>query len=955
MPATRNSPKRNRTNGAPAEDRYRQRWRWDSVTWGSHCVDCYPSNCPYRVFVRDGKVIREEQAGAFPVIEPGVPDMNPAGCQKGAMWSQMLYGQERVLYPMKRVGARGSGKWTRVGWDEALSDIADKLIDAIQEVGPESIIRIGEPAEGGTQALICGGALVNRLGGITTDVQAEINDFSPGLYVTYGKFDPASSVDDWFHSELVLIWHANPIYTNIPWYHFIAEARYNGAEVALIAPDYSPSAVHTDFFAPIRIGTDAALALGMCQILIEEGLYHAPFVKEQTDLPLLVRLDTRRFLRASDVDGGRDDQFYWFDTNSSRIVEAPRGTLALGTADPALEGEFEATLADSSRVRVVPAFVLLRELLDREYRPEQGWKVTGVHPDVMRRIARTAARKRTRLLMGWNSGKYYHGDLMERSMALFLALTGNWGKKGTGARSWAVGMFDGMFTTVAKSRPGPEAARQLFGLQQQMLDAIKAEDPTMTDEIAVAEQGYRGARMGGMVPAVFFWYYHCGYRDRWNNAAWNDPSMKRPFDDYVREGIERGWWEGFRTPDEKTPPRVIFEIGSNVLRRTRGGADLLVEELWPKLKLIVTIDWRMNTTGLYSDYILPAAHHYEKPNFCYTTPHVMNLTLSDKAADPPGEALSEWQITLRLAKAIEARAKARNFVEYPARNTTIRLDDLYESLTKHGAVQQDERLLDEMVRDSAVAGTLPEGTTLQTLRKQGFVRFIDWGRTSMALAQASDIKPDETHAPFRWHTEKKQPFPTLTRRAQFYIDHDWFLEAGEALPVHKETPGQGGSYPFLLTSGHPRWSIHSMNMTNRVILETHRGHPFVFINPDDARARGIENDEEVRVRNDVSEMTIAAKISPSVRPGQLIIYNGWEPYQFRSWKGAENVEPGMIKWLHLAGGYGHLQYRTIHWQPVPIDRAVHVDVEKIVSPKKARTAPARRRSQRVAVAAGRRR
>src|SRR3972149_3256579 len=168
MPAQRNG----RKNGHRAEEGYRRRWRGARVTWGSHCVDCYPSNCPFRVFVRDGKVIREEQAGVFPVIEQGVPDMNPAGCQKGAMWSQMLYGQDRVLYPMKRVGPRGSGKWQRVSWDDALADIADKLIHAIQEVGPESIIRIGEPAEGGTQALICGGALVSRLGGIVTDGQA---------------------------------------------------------------------------------------------------------------------------------------------------------------------------------------------------------------------------------------------------------------------------------------------------------------------------------------------------------------------------------------------------------------------------------------------------------------------------------------------------------------------------------------------------------------------------------------------------------------------------------------------------------------------------------------------------------------------------------------------------------------------------------------------------------------
>jgi anaerobic selenocysteine-containing dehydrogenase len=444
--------------------------------------------------------------------------------------------------------------------------------------------------------------------------------------------------------------------------------------------------------------------------------------------------------------------------------------------------------------------------------------------------------------------------------------------------------------------------------------------------------------MGGMVPAVFFWYYHCGYRERWNKAEWNDPSMKRTFDEYVEEGIERGWWEGFRTPDEKTPPQVIFEIGSNVLRRQRGGQDMLLAELWPKLKLIVTIDWRMQTTGLYSDYILPAAQHYEKPNFCYTVPDILTLTLSDKAVEPPGEAKSEWQITLALAKKLEKRAKARGVVEYQSRGFSIRLDNLYNSLTMGGVMAEDERLMDEMVRDTAIAGTLPKGTNLATLRKKGFVRFIDWGRTAMALAQASDLKPDETHAPFRWHTEKKQPFPTLTRRAQFYIDHDWFLEAGEELPVHKETPKQGGDYPFVLTSGHPRWSIHSMNMTSRIILETHRGHPFMSMNPEDARARCIENDEEVRVYNDVSSIQIAVKVAPTVRPGQVIIYNGWEPYQFRKWKGAENVEPGMVKWLHLAGGYGHLQYRSIHWQPVPIDRAIHVDVEKIAPRAKAKAA-----------------
>ena len=115
------------------EDRYRSMWKWDKVTWGSHCVDCYPTNCPYRVYSRNGRVIREEPSGHFGTVEKDVPDMNPAGCQKGASWSQMLDGKERILHPLRRAGERGEGRWNRVSWDEALTEIADAMLERIVE------------------------------------------------------------------------------------------------------------------------------------------------------------------------------------------------------------------------------------------------------------------------------------------------------------------------------------------------------------------------------------------------------------------------------------------------------------------------------------------------------------------------------------------------------------------------------------------------------------------------------------------------------------------------------------------------------------------------------------------------------------------------------------------------------------------------------------------------------
>jgi DMSO reductase family type II enzyme molybdopterin subunit len=915
----------------PVEERYREAIKWQKWTWGSHCVDCYPSNCPFRVYVgKDGEVWREEQAATYGVVEKGVPDFNPAGCQKGVSWHRLLTGKDRVVKPLKRAGPRGSGRWQEVSWDQALTEIADHIIDAIQDQGPESIIRIGEPAEGGTQSLIYGSAVVNQLGGTVTDVQAEINDFSPGIYITFGKFDPAASCDDWFHTDLMLCWQINPAYTSIPWYHFIAEGRYRGAEVVVVAPDFNPTAPHADFYVPVRIGTDVALANAMSQVIIEEGLADWKFVREQTDLPLLVRLDNQRFLRASDVDGGRNDQFYWCDEKTGQIVEAPRGTLALGRKQPALEGVFKAKLADGKTVKVTPVFARLKEMLNRDYTPEKAQAICGTNPEIIRAIARKAAKKRTRMLMGWNSGKYYHGDLMERSMMLVLALTGNWGKKGTGARSWAVGMFDGQFFAPGKPMPGQEITAQAMAGRDQMFQALLAEDPTMTEEIMGHEMSYRGAAMGGTVPPAFFWYYHCGYKEIWNKKTWGDVGMKRTFDDYFREALDKGWFTGTVQPAANQEPRVIFEVGSNLLRRTRGGQNMLLKHLWPKLSCIISIDWRMNTTGLWSDYVLPAAHHYEKPNFCYSTPHIMHLTFSDRAVPPRGESKEEFEIAVELSKKIEERAKARKFVEYKdTHGQPHRLDNMADRMTLNGYYTDSDKVLDEMVRDSVVMGNLPEGTTLDTLRDQGYVRFKDWGMSPMAIGQASDIKDDETHAPFRWHTEKKMPFPTLTRRAQFYIDHDWFLEAGEEFPVHKETPAQGGDYPFHLTSGHPRWSIHSMNMTNAIILNTHRGHPFCYMNTSDAEQRSLQDDEVVELYNDMGTMKVALRITPSVRPGQLIIYNGFEPYQFDEWHDPANVEPGMVKWLAFAGGYGHLRYRGIHWQPVPIDRAIRLDVRKV--------------------------
>jgi DMSO reductase family type II enzyme molybdopterin subunit len=923
-------------------DVYRQKWTWDRVTWGTHLIDCYPGSCLFRVYTKDGVVWREEQAALYPQIEAGVPDMNPRGCQKGSCFSHVMYGPERLRYPLRRVGERGSGNWERISWDAALTDVADGILDAMEEVGPESVIYETGPGNGGiVNGPLPGWRLSRLIGATVLDVNGMNGDFNVGLYETFGKFHFVSSIDDWFHADLILTWHMNPVYTRIPSVHFVYEARYHGTKVVNISPDYNASSIHADLWAPVAPGTDAALALAMCKVIIDEGKMNREFVAEQTDLPLLVRLDTNRFLRQTDLlpadAGARDDQFYVWDESSGAPALAPRETLRL-KVQPALEGTFSVTLAGGERVNVAPALELLRDRL-AEYTPEQAASTTGVPASVIRRIAGMVAdAKRVHILQGWNVNKYYHGDLMERSQALLLALTGNFGRKGTGMRGWNTGQAQ--VGTLVKDHAGIEGFIKLADNALKVEEEQLKEDPTLTEEmLAIRLEQVEAQRRvllpypsGPLtVPAAFYWYWHAGYDEAWNRPEWSDPAMTRPLGEYLQEAVDKGWWDGVALPPPDRPPRVLVEACASTLRRTRGGYKTLRQRLWPKLKLIVDVDVRMSTTALYSDIVLPAAGFYEKTDFRFPVTEVNFLTFTEQAVKPVGEAKPEWEIFSLLARKLHERAGERGIQTVrDAAGREYRLDELAERFSMHGAIREHDgdALAEDIVRDTVRTGALPDRTTLNTFRKQGIVRFTGLGSTAEGLNLATDIKRDETVSPLRWHVERKVPYPTLTRRIQFYIDHPWFLEADEALPRHKPNPQMGGTLPLTMTSGHLRWSIHSTWVAQRLMLHTHRGQPFLMMNPGDARARGVADAGEVRVYNDFDDFIVRVKISPSVRPGQVIIYHAWEPYQYKGWKPYDGAIPGMIKWLHLAGGYGHLKFWRNNWQPQQADRAISVEVEK---------------------------
>ena len=109
------------------------------------------------------------------------------------------------------------------------------------------------------------------------------------------------TADNFFDADLVILTQCNMAYTWPAIYHFLTEARYNGTEIVVLAPDYNATALIADIHVPLRVASDSAFWLGVCRVIIDEGLHQPDFMREQTDLALLVRRDDGRYLRASDL------------------------------------------------------------------------------------------------------------------------------------------------------------------------------------------------------------------------------------------------------------------------------------------------------------------------------------------------------------------------------------------------------------------------------------------------------------------------------------------------------------------------------------------------------------------------------------------------------------------------------------------------------------------------------
>ncbi len=242
--------------------------------------DC-PDACGVLITIENNRAIRIQGDPAHPVTRGFL-------CAKVAKYVSRVYSPDRIFYPMKRIAPKGSPglafheAFTRITWDEALATIADDFRSISAEFGPEAILPY---SYGGTLGAIHGSTMdhrfFHRLGASQLDRTICSSTGTEALLSVNGS-KLGTEPEQFRHSRYIIAWGANIHGNSVHLWPFLEEARRNGAKLVVIDPYKTRTARCADWYLPINPGTDVALALGMMNVIIGEGLYDAEYLAQHT-------------------------------------------------------------------------------------------------------------------------------------------------------------------------------------------------------------------------------------------------------------------------------------------------------------------------------------------------------------------------------------------------------------------------------------------------------------------------------------------------------------------------------------------------------------------------------------------------------------------------------------------------------------------------------------------------
>jgi nitrate reductase alpha subunit len=737
----------------------------------------------------------------------------PRLCNKGLALNRRVYGPRRVKYPVVREGfkrwvdagfprggdgrppkkylQRGKEHFIRVSWDEAFDYVAKTLLNIaqtytgdegrkfleMQEYDPSSI----EATKGaGTQVLKFRGGMpllgitrvfgmyrlansmallddrlrktgANRaLGGRGWDNYSFHTDLPPGHPMVTGQQTIDFDLVDAENAKLIIPWGMNWISTKMPDAHWLTEARSKGTKVLTVTVEYSSVASKSDEVVIIRPGTDTAFALGVAGVIMDEQLYDREYVKSFTDLPLLVRMDNLKLLRAEEIFpdyrstmGGRDvvvlkkgqvppeplkagdkqyipediykswGSFVVWDKKTDKPVGLSRDDVgkffAQKRLDPHVEGEFEVQIAEK-RVKVRTVFSLIKEYIDGNFTPDSVSKVTWAPKEAIFKVARQIAanKEKTLIAVGMGPNHFFNNDLKDRAIFLVCALTKNIGVHGGNIGSYA----------------GNYRAAYYDGIAQYI-----NEDPFHI-ELDEKEQ----VRVKGYFKFESAHYYnHDDKPLRVGNKLFTGKS---------------------HIP---TPTKSLMFCNSNSILGNVKGHYNVVKNVLPNIEMITCSEWWWTASCEYADIVF-AVDSWAEPKFPDATASVTNPFLQIFPRSPLSrlhDTRGDIEVFAGVSRALSKRINDRRFEDYWKFVHENKVEVYLQRIFDHSSMAKGYDVLE-----------------LEEEAKKGIPALL------MSRTYPKTVGWEQTIESKKWYTK--------SGRLEFYREEDEFIEYGENLPVHRE-------------------------------------------------------------------------------------------------------------------------------------------------------------------------
>ncbi|MBP6002221.1 MAG: molybdopterin-dependent oxidoreductase [Pyrinomonadaceae bacterium] len=734
---------------------------------------------------------------------------DPRVCQKGLALTRRFYGDRRVNGTMVRAGYkkwyddgfprgkdgrpdesyfnRARDEWIRMTHDEAAVIVAAALknitetytgdegkrklkeqhydeatIEATQGVGTQVMkFRGGMPLLGMTRVFgmyrmansialldshIRGVGPDQAMGPKGFDNYSWHTDLPPGHPMVTGQQTVEFDLNAVEHAKTVVVWGMNWITTKMPDAHWLTEARMKGTRVIVIACEYSATATKADDVLVVRPGTTPALALGFANVILQENLYDKEYVRQWTDMPILVRMDSLKYLKAAEVFGGDPavlrqtyivkegekepppiqqttqnvvpeklraewGDYVWWDTKTNSPKPLTRDEVGKYSkvGEALLEGSIEVTLADGSKVKCRPVFDLVKEYT-AHFTPQTVEELTWAPAGAVQTLARHFAKDfgTTLFALGMGPNQFFNSDNKDRDVFLLAALTGNVGKMGGN-----VGSYAGNYRTALFNGAPQYINENPFDIE---LDETK---PARPKQYWKAESAH--------------YYNHEDHPLRVGNRLLTGKThMPCP---------TKSLW---------------FANANSILGNVKWHYNMVVNAI-PKIELICVNEWWWSTSCEYADVVFGVDSWAElkHPDMTASVTNPFLLVFPKTPIPRIFNTMGDIEVYALVASKLADLTGDQRFNDYWKFVREDRTDVYLQRILDHSTNTKGYSFKD--LHEKAINGVPAIMNSRTTPKNVGSDQIID-----------------------------SSPWFTKSGRLESYREEDEFIEAGENLPVHRE-------------------------------------------------------------------------------------------------------------------------------------------------------------------------